>query len=76
MNPFHRIIKPHKKFRLFSKAQLYYKQRKALARKRLALNPHSQKNDRLSLLGCRRSFLLSIFILALCNFPRDIKSTE
>ena len=48
----------------------------AVSYKRLAPYLRIKEIDRSSLLGVRRSFLLSIFILPLCNFPCDIKSTE
>ena len=48
----------------------------AVSYKRLAPYLRIKEIDRSSLVGVRRSFLLSIFILPLCNFPCDIKSTE
>ena len=48
----------------------------AVSYKRLAPYLRIKEIDRSSLVGMRRSFLLSIFILPLCNFPCDIKSTE
>ena len=48
----------------------------AVSYKRLA--PYLRIKELTARLGeaMRRSFLLSIFILPLCNFPCDIKSTE
>ena len=48
----------------------------AVSCKRLAPYPRIKEIDRSGWLGVRRSFLSSIFILPLCNFPCDIKSTE